>query len=91
MTDADSSAGGPSRFVRLLFGVDSRCSPPGTSRIWRAESATRTRRTFLDVTPLMHDFWAVDADSRDEELTAFLQNVTLFGAALAFVTGTSEH
>ncbi|ELY77912.1 terminal quinol oxidase subunit [Natrinema pallidum DSM 3751] len=32
----------------------------------------------------MHDFWAVDEDSRDEELTSFLQNLVLLGAAIAF-------
>ncbi|MBP1987065.1 DoxX family protein [Halolamina salifodinae] len=39
---------------------------------------------FAGVTPLMHDFWAVDEDSRGEELTSFLQNLTLLGAAVAF-------
>ena len=32
----------------------------------------------------MHDFWAVD-DARDQELTSFLQNVTLLGAAIVFI------
>ena len=41
---------------------------------------------FLGVTPLMHDFWAVDDDARGEELTSFLQNLALLGAALAFLT-----
>lgn len=45
---------------------------------------------FVGVTPLMHDFWAVDADSRGEELTSFLQNVALLGAALAFFKQASE-
>ncbi|AHG01469.1 quinol oxidase (plasmid) [Halostagnicola larsenii XH-48] len=39
---------------------------------------------FIGVTPLMHDFWAVDEESRGEELTSFLQNLTLLGAAIAF-------
>jgi len=39
---------------------------------------------FVGVTPLMHDFWAVDEESRGEELTSFLQNLTLLGAAIAF-------
>jgi len=38
----------------------------------------------------MHDFWAVDEDSRDEELTSFLQNVTLLGAALAFLKRAAD-
>ncbi|ELZ95820.1 terminal quinol oxidase subunit [Haloferax mucosum ATCC BAA-1512] len=33
---------------------------------------------------MVHDCWAVNSDSRGEELTAFLQNITLFGAAIAF-------
>ncbi|MFQ3285266.1 MAG: putative oxidoreductase [Natronomonas sp.] len=40
---------------------------------------------FIGVTPLMHDFWAVDDDARDQELTSFLQNVTLLGAAIVFI------
>jgi uncharacterized membrane protein YphA (DoxX/SURF4 family) len=48
-------------------------------------SAAGVATFFLGVTPVMHDFWAVDDDSRDEELTSFLQNVTLLGAALVFL------
>lgn len=47
-------------------------------------SATAVGGFFAGVTPLMHDFWAVDDESRSEELTSFLQNLTLFGAAVAF-------
>ncbi len=39
---------------------------------------------FVGVTPFMHDFWAVDEESRGEELTSFLQNLALLGAAIAF-------
>ncbi|WP_126664872.1 DoxX family protein [Haloterrigena salifodinae] len=39
---------------------------------------------FIGVTPVMHDFWAVDEESYDEELTSFLQNLVLLGAAIAF-------
>ncbi|SNZ12769.1 DoxX protein [Natronoarchaeum philippinense] len=46
---------------------------------------------FVGVTPLMHDFWAVDEDSRSEELTSFLQNLTLLGAAIAFFRRASEN
>ncbi|MCO8265116.1 DoxX family protein [Haloferax sp. AB510] len=45
---------------------------------------------FAGVTPTMHDFWAVDDDARDEELTSFLQNLTLFGAAVAFFKRASN-
>ncbi|WP_058826114.1 DoxX family membrane protein [Haloferax sp. Q22] len=45
---------------------------------------------FAGVTPTMHDFWAVDDDARDEELTSFLQNLTLFGAAVAFFKRASS-
>ncbi|TKX78721.1 DoxX family membrane protein [Halorubrum sp. SD626R] len=58
---------------------------------WRLPklSAGSVAAFFAGVTPIMHDFWAVDEDSRDEELTSFLQNLTLFGAALAFLTRAS--
>jgi len=46
---------------------------------------------FVGVTPLMHDFWAVDEDSRGEELTSFLQNLTLLGAAIAFFRRASKN
>ena len=47
-------------------------------------SAGSVAAFFVGVTPLMHDFWAVDEDQRGEELTSFLQNLTLLGAAIAF-------
>ena len=48
-------------------------------------SAGSVTAFFIGVTPLMHDFWAVDEGQRGEELTAFLQNLALLGAALAFL------
>lgn len=40
---------------------------------------------FLVVTPVMHDFWTVDdPEQRQGEMTDFLKNATLLGAALAF-------
>jgi len=46
---------------------------------------------FIGVTPVMHDFWAVDSESRGEELTSFLQNLTLLGAAIAFFKQASQN
>jgi uncharacterized membrane protein YphA (DoxX/SURF4 family) len=40
---------------------------------------------FLVVTPVMHDFWAVPEDQTEEELTNFLKNAELLGAALVFL------
>jgi uncharacterized membrane protein YphA (DoxX/SURF4 family) len=41
---------------------------------------------FLVVTPVMHDFWTVDdPEQRQSEMTDFLKNATLFGAALVLV------
>jgi uncharacterized membrane protein YphA (DoxX/SURF4 family) len=40
---------------------------------------------FLVVTPTMHDFWAAEGDQQEEELTNFLKNAELFGAALVFL------
>jgi len=45
---------------------------------------------FVGVTPLMHNFWAVDEDARGEELTSFLQNLALLGAAVAFIRHARE-
>jgi uncharacterized membrane protein YphA (DoxX/SURF4 family) len=40
----------------------------------------------LVVTPVMHDFWTVDdPEQRQSEMTDFLKNATLFGAALVLV------
>ncbi len=33
----------------------------------------------------MHDFWAVDEAQQDENLTNFLKNAELLGAALVFL------
>lgn len=40
---------------------------------------------FIILTPAMHDFWAVDEAQREEELTNFLKNAELLGAALVFL------
>lgn len=45
---------------------------------------------FLGVTPVMHDFWAVeDPEQRQSEMTDFLKNAALFGAALVFLALSS--
>jgi len=47
---------------------------------------------FLVVTPVMHDFWTVEnPEQRQSEMTDFLKNATLFGAALVFaaLSGTA--
>jgi uncharacterized membrane protein YphA (DoxX/SURF4 family) len=40
---------------------------------------------FLVVTPMMHDFWAVPEDQRQDEMTDFLKNAELLGASLVFL------
>jgi uncharacterized membrane protein YphA (DoxX/SURF4 family) len=41
---------------------------------------------FVGVTPVMHDFWAFeDPEQKQSEMTDFLKNGTLLGAALVFV------
>lgn len=41
---------------------------------------------FMGVTPVMHDYWSVEEpEQRQAEMTDFLKNTTLFGAALVFV------
>ena len=47
---------------------------------------------FLGVTPVMHAFWTVeDPGQRQSEMTNFLKNAALFGAALVFgaLSGTA--
>lgn len=39
----------------------------------------------LATTPVMHDFWAAPEADQQSEMTQFLKNVTMFGAALAFL------
>jgi uncharacterized membrane protein YphA (DoxX/SURF4 family) len=39
----------------------------------------------LLTTPVMHDFWAAPEEDQQTEMTQFLKNVTMFGAALAFL------
>lgn len=40
---------------------------------------------FLLVTPVMHDFWAVAEENRQDEMINFLKNVELLGASLVFL------
>ncbi|QLK25702.1 DoxX family protein [Natrinema zhouii] len=54
-------------------------------------SAASVIAFFAGVTPVMHDFWAVDPESRGEELTSFLQNLALIGAAVAFFRRACEN
>lgn len=39
---------------------------------------------------LMHDFWAVPEDQRQDEMTGFLKNVALTGGALALAVLAAE-
>lgn len=39
----------------------------------------------VGVTPLMHDFWTMEGQDRENEMVHFLKNVGLVGAALVFV------
>lgn len=46
---------------------------------------------FLLVSALtMHDFWAVDDDQKQDEMTAFLKNVVMSGGALAIAALTTQ-
>jgi uncharacterized membrane protein YphA (DoxX/SURF4 family) len=40
---------------------------------------------FVAVTPVMHDFWNAPEAELEDELTNFLKNAELFGAALVFL------
>ncbi|HMB49545.1 MAG TPA: DoxX family protein [Natronoarchaeum rubrum] len=39
----------------------------------------------LVTTPVMHDFWAPPEDQQQDEITAFLKNVAMLGAAFGFL------
>ena len=41
---------------------------------------------FVSITPVMHDFWAIDDEEpREQQMFHFLMNAALLGAALAFL------
>jgi uncharacterized membrane protein YphA (DoxX/SURF4 family) len=40
---------------------------------------------FVFVTPIMHDFWAVPEEQQQDEMTNFIKNTELLGAALVFM------
>lgn len=40
---------------------------------------------FLGVTPLMHDFWALEGEEAQTEMTQFLKNAELLGGAVVFL------
>jgi uncharacterized membrane protein YphA (DoxX/SURF4 family) len=39
---------------------------------------------FIGITPVMHDFWNREGQERQQEVSHFLKNLALLGAALAF-------
>jgi putative oxidoreductase len=39
---------------------------------------------------MMHDFWAVAEDQKQDEMTAFLKNVVMSGGALGIATLSSQ-
>jgi uncharacterized membrane protein YphA (DoxX/SURF4 family) len=46
---------------------------------------------FLVVSALMmHDFWAVDEDQKQDEMTAFLKNLVMSGGALGIAALTTQ-
>lgn len=60
--------------------------------LWRRPKlAALSVLTFLvGTTPVMHDFWAVEEDRKEAELTHFIKNLGLIGGALAFLV-RAEH
>ncbi|GAB3677057.1 DoxX family protein [Halopiger thermotolerans] len=57
--------------------------------LWRrpAAGAAAIAGFLAGTTPVMHDFWNADDETeKQQELTHFLKNGALFGAALAFMT-----
>lgn len=56
--------------------------------LWRLpRAAAGSIATFLLVTtPMMHDFWAVTEDSKQDEMIQFLKNTSLLGAAFVVLS-----
>ncbi|WP_435095141.1 DoxX family membrane protein [Halarchaeum sp. P4] len=52
-------------------------------------SAASIATFFAGVTPMMHDFWNVE-DGTEDEFMSFLQNLAMFGAAVAFFRRANE-
>lgn len=58
--------------------------------VYPAVSALLIAIFFAIVTPIMHNFWAVPEDIREDKLNAFLENIELLGAALIFLVLGSD-
>lgn len=55
--------------------------------LWRAPvvAASAVAAFFATITPVMHDFWAIDdAERRQQQQIHFLKNLALLGASLVF-------
>ena len=62
--------------------------------LWRLPSvaAALVAWFFVSVTPVMHDFWALDdPEQKQQQIFHFLKNTALFGAALAFLKLGRRH
>lgn len=59
--------------------------------LWRVPklAATAIVTFFLGVTPMMHNFWAVDEEQKQQEMINFLKNTALLGTAL-LVLGVAQ-
>lgn len=55
--------------------------------LWRLPrlAALAIATFFVGVTPMMHDFWAVEEDQKQQEQINFLKNAALLGTALALL------
>ena len=45
---------------------------------------------FVVATPTMHDFWRAEEEKQQEEMTQFLKNAALLGAALVFIALSAD-
>jgi uncharacterized membrane protein YphA (DoxX/SURF4 family) len=45
---------------------------------------------FVVATPTMHDFWRAAEEEQQEEMTQFLKNAALLGAALTFIALSAD-
>lgn len=55
--------------------------------LWRLPrlAAVSVLAFLASITPVMHDFWAVDEDQKETQMVHFIKNLGLIGGALAFL------
>jgi len=86
MTDYAAGKGPPAPEVDALSsGTVPVLGGLGFLGVYPVLAADTIATFFIVVTPLIHGFWAVPEDQKQDELIKFLQNIELLGAVLLFL------